>query len=58
VLRVLKPFLETHVMKQVVAKQISKESLCGGIMSRRKLKETRSEIITKSFKEAIASLNN
>jgi penicillin amidase len=34
-----KHFLETHVMKQVVARQISKAASCGGIMSRRKKKK-------------------
>jgi penicillin amidase len=48
-----KRFLQTHVMKQVVAKQISNESSCGGITVPKLKKETRVEIITKSFKEAI-----
>jgi penicillin amidase len=44
-------------MKQVVADKLVKKRLCGGIMSRPKLKkETLTEIITKSFKEAVASL--
>ena len=52
-----KHFLETHVMKQVVANQISKEeSLWWDNINSKTKKETRSEIITKSFKEAIASL--
>jgi penicillin amidase len=52
-----KLFLQTHVMKQVVAKQISKEESVwwDNIKSKTK-KETRSEIITKSFKGAVASL--
>jgi hypothetical protein len=44
-------------MKQVVADKLVKQRLCGGTMSRRKpKKETLTEIITKSFKEAVASL--
>lgn len=52
-------FLETHVMKQVVAGQISKEaSLWWDNINTKTKKETRTEIITKSFKETIASLEN
>ena len=52
-----KHFLETHVMKQVVAKQISKAaSLWWDNVKTKTKKETRTEIITKSFKEAVASL--
>jgi penicillin amidase len=43
-------------MKQVVANKL-KNRLCGGIISVPKLKETRVEIITKSFK-TIISLEN
>lgn len=50
-------FLQTHVMKQVVAKQISKkESLWWDNIKTKNKKETRTEIITKSFKEAVTSL--
>jgi penicillin amidase len=48
-----KRFLQTHVMKQVVAKQISNESSLWWDNIPKLKKETRVEIITKSFKEAI-----
>jgi len=54
-----KRFLQTHVMKQVVAKQISNESsLWWDNIKTKTKKETRAEMITKSFKEAIVSLKN
>ena len=54
-----KRFLQTHVMKQVVAKQISNESsLWWDNIKTKTKKETRAEMITKSFKEAIVSLEN
>lgn len=52
-------FLQTHVMKQVIAQQISKkESVWWDNNTTKTKKETRIEIITKSFKEAVASLEN
>lgn len=52
-----KHFLETHVMKQVVANQIGKEqSLWWDNVNTKTKKETRSEIITKAFKDAVSSL--
>ena len=54
-----KHFLETHLMKQIVANQITKEqSLWWDNINTKSKKESRSDIITKSFKEALASLEN
>jgi penicillin amidase len=52
-------FLATHIMKQLIATQIVNESRHGGIMLKLKhRKESRSEILSKSFKETIAVLEN
>ena len=52
-----KQFLGTHVMKQIVARQISSEnSPWWDDVTTKNIKETRSQILTKSFKEAIAAL--
>ena len=52
-----KRFLDTHIMKQVVANQIGKEeSVWWDNTITKNKKETRAEVITKSFKETIASL--
>ena len=52
-----KQFLATHIMKQMVAKQIANEnSLWWDNIASKRVKETRSQILSKSFKEAISSL--
>lgn len=52
-----KHFLATHIMKQVITSQITKEeSLWWDDINSKTKKETRIDIITKSFKEAIVSL--
>ncbi|MFV8346078.1 penicillin acylase family protein [Flavobacterium sp. ZB4P13] len=52
-----KQFLETHIMKQIIAKQIgNKESLWWDNISTKNEKETRSQIISQSFKESIVAL--
>ena len=52
-----KQFLGTHIMKQIVAKQMANEnSLWWDNISSKSVKETRSQIVSKSFKEAIMSL--
>ncbi|TDE45337.1 penicillin acylase family protein [Flavobacterium rhamnosiphilum] len=52
-----KQFLETHIMKQIIAKQIgNKESLWWDNVSTKNEKETRSQIISQSFKESIVAL--
>ncbi|MDG2433177.1 penicillin acylase family protein [Flavobacterium sp.] len=52
-----KRFLDTHIMKQVIANQISKEeSVWWDNTNTENKKETRAEVITKSFKETITSL--
>ncbi|MFE3868036.1 penicillin acylase family protein [Flavobacterium sp. LS2P90] len=52
-----KQFLGTHIMKQIVAKQLVNEnSLWWDNIVTKNLKENRSQILSKSFKEAIASL--
>ncbi len=52
-----KQFLGTHIMKQVIAKQIdNKNSLWWDNILTKNRKETRSQIITKSFKDAIVAL--
>ena len=52
-----KQFLGTHIMKQIVAKQMANEnSLWWDNISSKSVKETRSQIVSKSFKEAMMSL--
>ena len=52
-----KMFLGTHVMKQIIAKQImNKNSLWWDNVNTKKEKETRSHIVSKSFKESIIAL--
>jgi penicillin amidase len=52
-----KQFLGTHIMKQIIAKQITnKESLWWDNISTKNIKETRSTIISQSFKESIVAL--
>ncbi len=52
-----KQFLATHVMKQVVARQLANaNSLWWDNIATKNKKETRSQIILQSFKEAIAAL--
>lgn len=52
-----KQFLETHIRKQIIAKQIgNKESLWWDNISTKNEKETRSQIISQSFKESIVAL--
>ncbi|WP_413999409.1 penicillin acylase family protein [Flavobacterium sp. W1B] len=52
-----KQFLDTHIMKQIIAKQVANEnSLWWDNVKTKNKKETRNEILSKSFKEAIASL--
>jgi penicillin amidase len=53
-----KQFLGTHIMKQIVAKQMSNNnSLWWDNIASKNVKETRSQILSKSFEEAIASLD-
>ncbi|MFV5684710.1 penicillin acylase family protein [Flavobacterium sp. GB2R13] len=52
-----KQFLGTHIMKQIVAKQMANEnSLWWDNITSKSVKETRSQILSQSFKEAIVSL--
>jgi penicillin amidase len=52
-----KQFLGTHIMKQIVAKQMANEnSLWWDNITTKNKKEIRSEVLLKSFKEAIVSL--
>jgi penicillin amidase len=52
-----KQFLGTHLMKQIIAKQIvNKESLWWDNVKTKNLKETRSQILSQSFREAIKAL--
>ena len=52
-----KQFLGTHVMKQIVARQISSEnSPWWDDVITKNIKETRGQILTKSFEEAIVAL--
>ena len=52
-----KQFLTTHVVKQIIANQIKNEnSLWWDDVNTKESKETRSQIISKSFKESIAAL--
>ena len=50
-------FLGTHIMKQIVAKQMANSnSLWWDNVTTRNKKETRNEVLSQSFKEAIVSL--
>jgi penicillin amidase len=52
-----KQYIKTYVMKQTIAHQSKNEhSLWWDNIATKKKKETRSEILTKSFKEAVGSL--
>ena len=52
-----KMFLGTHIMKQIIARQITNEkSLWWDNVNTKKEKETRSQIVSKSFKESIIAL--
>ena len=52
-----KQFLATHIMKQIVAKQMAnKNSLWWDNIATKSVKENRSQILLKSYKEAMASL--
>jgi penicillin amidase len=52
-----KMFLGTHIMKQIIAKQITNEkSLWWDNVNTKKEKETRIHIVSKSFKESIIAL--
>ncbi|RYJ53733.1 penicillin acylase family protein [Flavobacterium petrolei] len=52
-----KMFLGTHIMKQIIARQITnKKSLWWDNVNTKKEKETRSQIVSKSFKESIVAL--
>jgi penicillin G amidase len=54
-----KQFLGTHIMKQVVARQVvNNNSLWWDNIATKNQKETRVQIITKSFKEAITTLES
>ena len=49
--------LKTHIIKQIVARQIVNEkSLWWDNISTKNLKETRSQIVSQSFKESVAAL--
>jgi penicillin amidase len=53
-----KQFLKTHIMKQSIAFQTkNQESVWWDNLATKNKKETRSEIVTQSLKEAISSLN-
>ncbi|TRX02377.1 penicillin acylase family protein [Flavobacterium gawalongense] len=52
-----KQFLGTHIMKQIIAKQMANAaSLWWDNIASKNRKETRSQILSKSFKEAITAL--
>ncbi|MFV8344280.1 penicillin acylase family protein [Flavobacterium sp. XS2P39] len=52
-----KQFLGTHIMKQIIAKQVAnKGSLWWDNVATKNQKETRSQILSHSFKEAMTSL--
>lgn len=52
-----KEFLGTHILKQVIARQVANNnSLWWDNVTTKEVKETRSQILTKSLKETIASL--
>jgi penicillin amidase len=54
-----KQFLGTHIMKQIVARQITNvNSPWWDNVTTKNLKETRSQILTSSFTEAIVTLEN
>jgi penicillin amidase len=54
-----KQFLGTHIMKQIVARQIiNKNSPWWDNVTTKNLKETRGQILTSSFREAISALEN
>jgi penicillin amidase len=50
--------LATHIMKQLIATQIVNEKSWWDNVETKNRKESRSEILSKSFKEAIAVLEN
>ncbi|PWA06417.1 penicillin acylase family protein [Flavobacterium psychrotolerans] len=53
-----KQFLGTHIMKQIIAKQmVNKNSLWWDNITTKEKKETRSQILSKSFKESILALD-
>jgi penicillin amidase len=50
-------FLKTYIMKQIIAKQIAnKQSLWWDNISTKKVKESRKDIISQSFKDAVKAL--
>jgi penicillin amidase len=52
-----KQFLGTHIMKQIIAKQIANEnSLWWDNITTKNQKETRNQIVSQSFKEAVSAL--
>jgi penicillin amidase len=52
-----KQFLKTHIMKQIIAKQIGNEnSLWWDNIATKDKKETRRDVLSKSFKETVAAL--
>jgi penicillin amidase len=52
-------FLGTHIMKQIIARQITNEkSLWWDNVNTKNQKETRSQIVSKSFKESVVALEN
>lgn len=54
-----KQFLGTHIMKQIIAKQMAnKESLWWDNVETKSKKETRNQILTMSFKQAIRTLED
>ncbi|CAM4066819.1 penicillin acylase family protein [Flavobacterium sinopsychrotolerans] len=54
-----KMFLGTHIMKQIIARQITNEkSLWWDNINTKNEKETRSQIVSKSFKESVVALEN
>ncbi|SHN49208.1 penicillin amidase [Flavobacterium fryxellicola] len=54
-----KMFLGTHIMKQIIAPQITNEkSLWWDNITTKTVKETRQQIVSKSFKESIQALEN
>ena len=53
-----KQFLGTHIMKQIIAKQMANEnSLWWDNIATKEKKETRSQVLSKSFKESILALD-
>ncbi len=53
-----KQFLGTHIMKQIIAKQMANEnSLWWDNIATKGKKETRSQVLSKSFKESILALD-